>query len=210
MKIILFIIISFTLLSIPLFGFNNVYAVDCSPLKGQHGSQPSGVYNGNDCSILNQFNQITKCIGSGGYRYTVYYCNANGCEESYPEQGPGPNVPALCNRPDTVQSEFSKIFGKIDAPQAIQNFGFGGAGISKLLSNIIALIYIAAAIVLLFMILWGAWDWMTSEGDKEKLSSAQKKLINAFVGFVLFAAAFAIIQVLGQFTGFTFFSVQKP
>ena len=81
----------------------------------------------------------------------------------------------------------------------------GAGGISRFLSNLVALFYSLAGIVLIFMLLWGAWDWMTSEGDKEKLDSARKKIINALVGIVLFAIAFALIQVLGQFTGFKFF-----
>ena len=109
--------------------------------------------------------------------------------------------------------DFSKNFGTITPPQALQNFLRGdptGAGaIGKLLTNIIGLFYAVAIIVLIFMIVWGAYDWMTSEGDKEKLSSAQKKLINAFVGILLFAVAFAVIQVLGTFTGFQFFAGQK-
>lgn len=105
-------------------------------------------------------------------------------------------------------------FGTVSPPPALQKFigsdPTGASGISKFLSNLIALIYTLAAIVLIFMIMWGAWDWLTSEGDKEKLDSARKKIINALVGIVLFAAAFAIIQVMGQFTGFTFFVGQKP
>lgn len=106
-------------------------------------------------------------------------------------------------------------FGTISPPPAIDKFGgpdlskTGAVGIGKFLSNLIALIYTLAAIVLIFMLLWGAWDWITSEGDKEKLDSARKKIINALVGIILFAVAFAIIQVFGQFTGFTFFLGQK-
>ncbi len=106
---------------------------------------------------------------------------------------------------DTVED----AFGKIVAPTAIQQFNAGdptgAGGISKFLSNLIALIFSLAMIVLIFMILWGAFDWLTSGGDKEKLTNAQRKLINAFVGIVLFAVAFAVIGVLGKFTGFTFF-----
>lgn len=107
-------------------------------------------------------------------------------------------------------------FGTISPPPAIDKFGgldltkTGAVGISKFLSNLITLIYTLAAIVLIFMLLWGAWDWITSEGDKEKLDSARKKIINALVGIILFAVAFAIIQVFGQFTGFEFFKGQKP
>lgn len=169
-------------------------------------------YTGTDCSGLGaaQTNDNLRCIGRTGCRYWVFYCDsANTCMIKYDEQSCS-NAPALCNQPDSGEvTEISKIFGKIDAPQAIHNFGFGGAGISKLLSNIIALFYSLAIIVLIFMIMWGAWDWLTSEGDKEKLSSAQKKIVNALIGILLFAVAFAIIQIMGTFTGFQFFVGQK-
>ena len=112
-----------------------------------------------------------------------------------------------------LAQDFQKDFGTITPPQALQKFLGGdptGAGaIGKLLTNIIGLFYVVAIIVLIFMILWGSWDWITSEGDKEKIQSAQKKLVNAFIGILLFAVAFAIIQVIGTFTGFQFFAGQK-
>ncbi len=101
------------------------------------------------------------------------------------------------------------VFGKISPPPAIQDFSrkdaTGAQGISAFLSNLISLIYIFASITLLFMLLWGAFDWITSEGDKEKVKSAQNKIINAFVGIMLFAVAFAFLRVLSAFTGFEFF-----
>ena len=101
------------------------------------------------------------------------------------------------------------VFGKIQPPDALKAFigtdPTGAAGISKFLTNLIALFYSVAAIVLIFMILWGGFDWLTSEGDKEKLEGARKKIINAVIGIMLFGIAFAIIQVLGIFTGFKFF-----
>ncbi len=105
------------------------------------------------------------------------------------------------------------IFGTIQPPDALKKFiggdPTGAGGISKLLSNLVALIYVIAAIVLILMILWGAYDWMTSEGEKEKIEKARNKIINALIGILLFAVAFAVIQVIGQFTGFTFFAGQK-
>lgn len=104
-------------------------------------------------------------------------------------------------------------FGTIKPPKELEPFvgkdptGTGGIGI--FLSKLITLIYIVAAIVLIFMLLWGAFDWITSGGEKEKVEAARNKIIHAIVGIILFAAAFAIIAVLGQFTGFTFFVGQK-
>ncbi len=109
--------------------------------------------------------------------------------------------------------DIKDIFGSISPPPALQKFigddPTGAGAISKFLSNGITLIYSIAAIVLLFMLLWGAFEWMTSGGDKEKLSSAQKRIMSAIIGIILFAVAFAVIAVLGQFTGFTFFAGQN-
>lgn len=104
-------------------------------------------------------------------------------------------------------------FGKISPPPAISTFvnknQTGSAGLSAFLTNLITLFYGIAALVLILMLLWGAYDWLTSEGEKEKIESAKRKLINAFIGIMLFAVAFAVIQILGQFTGFKFFVGQK-
>ncbi|MEK7616566.1 MAG: pilin [Patescibacteria group bacterium] len=120
-----------------------------------------------------------------------------------------PSVSALdCTGADKDRVECK--FGTISPPPALIPFTApdpsGTAGISQFLTNLVRLIYVIAAIVFIFMILWGAFDWMTSEGDKEKIARARDKIINAVVGILLFAAAYAIIQILGQFTGFKFFT----
>lgn len=118
---------------------------------------------------------------------------------------PAPNPPPayLCQR---------DVFGKIQAPDAIKRFlgadQTGASGISKFLSNLIVLIYSIASIALIFMILWAAFEWLTSGGDKEKVAAARARLTYAIVGMILFAIAFAVIQVLGTFTGFKFFEGQ--
>lgn len=110
-------------------------------------------------------------------------------------------------------ADIKDVFGTITPPSPIAKLSggdpTGATGISTFLSNLVTLIYIISVIVLLFMLLWGAFDWIVSEGDKEKLSNAQKKIINAFVGIIILAVAFAILQVLGTFTGFTFFEGQN-
>lgn len=105
------------------------------------------------------------------------------------------------------------VFGKITPPKSVTQFAgsdpTGERGISFILSNLISLFYTAAAVVLVFMFLWGAYDWMTSEGEKEKIQSAQRKILNAMIGIIIFAAAFGVFQILGEFSGFKFFEGQK-
>lgn len=123
-----------------------------------------------------------------------------------------PPRPAQPAQPAQAPSAIQDVFGKIQPPQAITDFiggdPTGARGISKFLSNLILLIYSAATVVLIFIILWGAFDWLSSGGDKEKVESARRKIMNAIIGIILFAVAFAVITVLGQFTGFKFFEGQ--
>lgn len=148
------------------------------------------------------------CGGSQGYDC----CPSDGSYQCMPDltgtqknQDGSPKV--TCQ-----EAPAGKAFGliKVPAPLAgfLKNNPTGASAISQFLSNFVALLFSIAAIVLIFMILWGAFEWLTSGGDKEKLSSAQKRIINAFIGILLFAVAFAIIRVLGVFTGFTFFKGQ--
>lgn len=135
----------------------------------------------------------------------------NHCVDGYScQKDPTPNSTASICQPDP----FGEVFGKIQAPDALKGLiskdPTGAGGISTFLSNLIALIYSLAAIVVIFMLIWGAFEWMTSGGEKEKIDSARRRIISAIIGIILFAIAFAIIQVLGTFTGFTFFVGQKP
>ena len=101
------------------------------------------------------------------------------------------------------------VFGTIKAPNEIvpliRQGGEGAGGISLILNNLIILIYMLAAVVFIFMILFGAFQWMTSGGDKEAVAGARNRIIHAIIGIVLFAVAFAVIQVVGTFTGFNKF-----
>lgn len=104
-------------------------------------------------------------------------------------------------------------FGKVTPPSPVAEFlknePTGAGAISQFLSNFIALLFGIAAIVLIFMIIWGALDWTTSGGDKEKLAGAQKRIVHAIIGMILFAVAFAALAILGRFTGFTLFRGQN-
>ncbi len=110
------------------------------------------------------------------------------------------------------ENDVADIFGKIAPPSPLANLlkadPTGTGVISHFLSNAVTLIYSIAAVVLLFMFLWAAFEWMTSGGEKEKVASARNKIIYAIIGLILFALAFAIIRIVGTFTGFSFFKGQ--
>lgn len=152
-------------------------------------------------SLINAFAALAVDIGVNGF------CNPNSTTDRCAAS-------LSCLKDKDGDYICQPTFGVIQPPDFLKNFigtdKTGAAGISKFLSNLIALIYAIAAIVLIFMLLWGAFEWLTSGGDKEKVSSAQKRIISAIIGIILFAIAFAVIQVLGTFTGFTFFVKPSP
>lgn len=171
--------------------------------------QPCGALRNSDGSIVGpaeylQINDASICRGACTYQVTYCTPGADSCEVTYQENNCA-NAPAQCANPGGGTSAIGNVFGKIRPPNSIIDLGFGASGIGKFLSNLIRLIYSLAGVAFIFMIIWGAWDWITSEGNKEKLDSARNKIMNAIIGILIFAAAFAIISVLGKFTGFTFF-----
>lgn len=110
--------------------------------------------------------------------------------------------------PQNSSSTIENVFGKIQAPSQLNGLRTGSAGLSDFLSRIITIIYSVASVAVIFMILQGAFQIITSGGDKEKVSQARNRITYAIIGLVLLALAFVIIRVVGALTGFNLFHSQ--
>ena len=88
----------------------------------------------------------------------------------------------------------------------------GYSDLGKFISNVVQLSFIVAVLAVLVMLVWGAFEWITSGGDKDAVSKARNRIINALIGLAVLAVAFAIFKVAGQFLGFdtTNFTVPRP
>ncbi len=87
------------------------------------------------------------------------------------------------------------IFGKIKSPQGLFS-GDPATAASNLLTIGIRLFFIFAGVTALIWMLRGAFDWITSGGDKEKVSAAQQRIFNAVVGVLILVGVLAIISTL--------------
>jgi len=76
---------------------------------------------------------------------------------------------------------------------------------NQVLANAITIIFIVAGLAVLFMLIYGAFQWIMSGGEKEKVEEARKRIMAAIVGIVILALAFVILGVLGGILGFKFF-----
>ncbi len=92
------------------------------------------------------------------------------------------------------------IFGKITPPPGVSSSMASDpvGGLAKLLGITINLFIIGCGMFLLFFMLWGAFDWIVSGGDKERVAKAQSKITNALIGMVL---VFVVLVVFGVLTG---------
>jgi len=101
-------------------------------------------------------------------------------------------------------ADFRTTFGEITSPPELGGLK-GAAGINDVLSRVVELIFIFAAVTFVFMFLWAAVSMIMSGGEKEALAKAQGRIRWAVIGIALLAFSFLIFRILGYITGFKFF-----
>jgi len=91
------------------------------------------------------------------------------------------------------------LFGGISPPAGMN---IGGSdpvqGLGKLVAFGINMFIMVAGMFMILYLLLGAFDWITSGGDKEKITKAQNKITNAFIGMFLI---FVVLVVFVAFAG---------
>lgn len=80
--------------------------------------------------------------------------------------------------------------------------GIGFATIGDAIGNFLTIALAVAVLVVLVMLIIGAYEWITSGGDKEAVAKARNRIINALIGLVILAVAFALARLAGQIAGF--------
>lgn len=78
----------------------------------------------------------------------------------------------------------------------------GYKDLGAFVTNILQLAFAIALVVVMFMLIWGAFEWITSGGDKDHVANARNRIINALVGLAVLAIAFAVATIGAQFLGF--------
>ncbi|NMB84182.1 hypothetical protein GYA28_02730 [Candidatus Roizmanbacteria bacterium] len=58
-----------------------------------------------------------------------------------------------------------------------------------------------AGIILLFVLIWGGYDYMMSQGKPDKIKSAQAKITTGLIGFILLILAFFLTKLLTTIFG---------
>ena len=80
------------------------------------------------------------------------------------------------------------------------------SGFGPLMSSIFSFVMLIAAILVLFYLIWGAFEWITSAGDKGKLEKARQRISSAVLGIIVLGSVVAIFMIVQQFLGITVFT----
>ena len=99
----------------------------------------------------------------------------------------------------SAQTVFANnTIGQIDIPDQ----GYASS-IGSLLSSILNLVMLVAAILVFTYLIWGGIEWITSGGDKGQTEKARNKITAAIVGLIVLAASYALLQLALNLLGFS-------
>ena len=82
--------------------------------------------------------------------------------------------------------------------------------VGTIISNVLTIVFSVAALMVLIMLIIGAFNWITSGGDKEKIGKARDRIINALIGLALLALAFLIVRVVGNLLNIDLLNLTLP
>ncbi len=94
------------------------------------------------------------------------------------------------------------VFGALPAAAATLGIefgagtGLGGGDIRVIIARIIQAALGLMGIVVVVLIIYGGFLWMTAGGDEEKIGKAKKTIINAVIGLAIILSSYAITQFI--------------
>jgi hypothetical protein len=104
---------------------------------------------------------------------------------------------AVAIQPKSILTSDGSTPGDFAAPA-----GFAD-NMGSFINGVLSFVMVIAALLVLFYLIWGGIEWITSGGDKGKTESARNKITAAVIGIIILAASFAILQLVLTFLGFT-------
>lgn len=96
----------------------------------------------------------------------------------------------------------SSVFGKINAPEAIDKYGAlggSGPGLAGFISNMIIFVTVVGGLWALFNIILAGFTLVNSGGDSKKVGEMSNKITMTFLGLLVMVAAPLLAALIGQF-----------
>lgn len=88
---------------------------------------------------------------------------------------------------------------------ALPDFKFKTSTLGDVINALVPYIFALAGIILLFLIIGGGFELLTSGGDPKKVESAKGKITHAIIGFIIIFIAYWLVQILETIFGIQIF-----
>jgi hypothetical protein len=112
-------------------------------------------------------------------------------------------VAALVALPAATQAQFTEKI-RSGVTQTNQELGYSETPLQVIIGNVIRVAITLVGVVLLLLLLYAGFLWMTAGGDTEKVKKARGMIFNAIVGMIIIVLAYAITDfVIQQLAGVT-------
>lgn len=73
--------------------------------------------------------------------------------------------------------------------------------LAYVINIILNFIFGISTLILFFIFVWGGYDFLTSQGNPEKIKSAQAKITSGIIGFILLVSSYLIARLIGKIFG---------
>ncbi|MBI3397615.1 hypothetical protein HY045_04020 [Candidatus Woesebacteria bacterium] len=101
-----------------------------------------------------------------------------------------------------AQIDFNALFGQ-------QGFGKGkfthginqDLTIGEIINTLLPYLFIFSGLILLLMLIYGGIQLMLSSGDPQKIKSAQSKITDGLIGFVIIFVSYWLVLIVGNVLG---------
>ncbi len=72
---------------------------------------------------------------------------------------------------------------------------------ANLIGSILSVVITIGVLMLLLYLVWGAFSWITSGGDKGKVEEARNRMTTAVIGIIVLSSSIAIFMLVQQILG---------
>lgn len=90
------------------------------------------------------------------------------------------------------------VIGTIQRPDALNSLGDVGGGLGNLLNIILNILIVAGGIYSLFNFVFAGYQFLSANGDAQKVQQAWAKIYNTLIGLLFIAGSLVIAAIAGQ------------
>ena len=95
---------------------------------------------------------------------------------------------------------FPGITGQITPPAGVPTGGLSTSGVN-IIGVLVTMFFLISLLYAAWILVVGGFNWIMSQGDKQKLQKTHSQILYAILGIVIMLLAFFVVNVIGHIAG---------